>query len=239
MTTTFSEPPRDFGASDEPASRYTKQLAALEQRCQSAAKDIQSWRLMTFGMTGVSVAAIAACLYIASLQPIPAVHVVEIDSKTGETVRQQVIGEPIPVDDVMVSHMIGRWIQLTRSKSIDPVVLKSHWEQAYQFVPVEAKAQIDAYAREIDAFNPTTITKEAVTVEIASVTRQSDESFQVRWQETLFEGGNRRGQQHFTANISVAFLKPTTPRQIQVNPIGLMITEIYVQPDYETAERAS
>ena len=154
MTTTFSEPPRDFGASDEAASRYTKQLAALEQRCQSAAQDIQSWRLMTFGMTGVSVAAIAACLYIASLQPTPAVHVVEIDSKTGETVRQQVIGEPIPVDDVMVSHMIGRWIQLTRGKSIDPVVLKSHWEQAYQFVPVEAKAQIDAYAREIDAFNP-------------------------------------------------------------------------------------
>jgi len=194
---------------------------------------------MAFGMTGVSVAAIAACLYVASLRPTPAVHVVEIDSKTGETIRNQVIGEPIPVDDVMVSHMIGRWIQWTRSKSIDPVVLKSHWEQAYQFVPVEAKAQIDAYAREIDAFNPDKITKEAVTVEISSVTRQSDKSFQVRWREVIFEGGQRRGQQNFTANISVAFLKPTTPRQIQVNPIGLMITEIYVQPDYETAERAS
>ena len=239
MTTTFSEPPCDFGANDEASSHYTKQLAALEQRCQSTSQDIQSWRLMAFGMTGVAALTIAACLYVASLQPTPAVHVVEIDSKTGETIRQQVIGEPVPVDDVMVSHMIGRWIQLTRGKSIDPVVLKSHWEQAYQFVPVEAKAQIDAYAREIDAFNPTTITKEAVTVEIASVTRQSDKSFQVRWREILFEGGHRRGQQNFTANISVAFLKPTTPRQIQVNPIGLMITEIYVQPDFETVERAS
>ncbi len=119
------------------------------------------------------------------------------------------------------------------------MVLKSQWEDAYQFVPVEAKAQIDAYAREIDAFNPDKLTKEAVTVEIASVTRQSDKTFQVRWREILFENGQRRGQQNFTANISVAFLKPTTPRQIQVNPIGLMITEIYVQPDYETAERAS
>ena len=239
MTTTFSEPPRDFGASDESASRYTRQLAALEQRCQSASRDIQSWRLMTFGMTGGFVAATAACLYLASLQPPPAVHVVEIDSRTGETVRHQMIDEPIPVDDVMISHMIGRWIQLTRAKSIDPVVLKSQWEDAYQFVPVEAKAQIDAYAREIDAFNPDKLTKEAVTVEIASVTRQSETTFQVRWRETLFEDGHRRGQQNFTANMSVAFLKPTTPRQIQVNPIGLMITEIYVQPDYETAERAS
>ena len=237
--TTFSEPPRDFGAPDEPASRYTKQLAALEQRCQSAARDIQSWRLMTFAMTGSFVAATAVCLYIASLQPTPAVHVVEIDSKTGETVRHQRVDAPIPVDDAMASHMIGRWIQLTRGKSIDPVVLKSQWEDAYQFVPVEAKAQIDAYAREIDAFNPKTLTKEAVTVEIASVTRQSEKSFQVRWREILFEDGQRRGRQNFTANMSVAFLKPTTPRQIQVNPIGLMITEIYVQPDYETAERPS
>ena len=239
MTTTFSEPPHDFGASDDASSRYARQLAALEQQSRSRAQETQSWRLMTFIMTGVSVLAIAASLYVGSLQPTPAVHVVEIDSETGETVRHQVIGEPIPVDDVMVSHMIGRWIQLTRAKSIDPVVLKSQWEQAYQFVPVEAKAQIDAYARAIDAFNPATLTKEAVTVEIASVIRQSEKSFQVRWRETLFENGQRRGQQNFTANISVAFLKPTTPRQIQANPIGLMITEIYVQPDYQSAERPS
>lgn len=237
--TIFSEPPRDFGRRDEAASRYGKQLAALEQRSQIAATDVQSWRMMTFGMTGLAVTAIGACLYIASLQPTPAVHVVEIDSKTGETVRHQVIGKAVPVDDIMVSHMIGRWIQLTRSKSIDPVVLRSQWEHAYQFVPVEAKAQIDAYAREIDAFNPEKITKEAVTVDIASVTRQSEKSFQVRWQETRFENGHRQGGQSFTANIAVAFLKPTTPRQIQINPIGLMITEIYVQPDFETAERPS
>jgi len=237
--TIYSEPPRDFGCGDVAASRYGKQLAALEQRCQSAATDSRSWRLMTFAMTGLSVMAIGACLYIASLQPTPAVHVVEIDSKTGETAHHQVIGEPVPINDVMVSHMIGRWIQLTRSKSIDPVVLRSQWEQAYQFVPVEAKAQIDTYAREIDAFNPEKIAKEAVTVEIASVTRQSEKSFQVRWQETGFENGHRQGKKSFTANIAVAFLKPTTPRQIQVNPIGLMITEIYVQPDFETAERPS
>ncbi len=237
--TIYSEPPRDFGCSDEAASRYGKQLAALEQRCQSAATDVRSWRMMTFGMTGLAVTVIGACLYVASLQPTPAVHVVEIDRKTGETVRHQVIGEAVPVDDIMVGHIIGRWIQLTRSKSIDPVVLRSQWEQAYQFVPAEAKAQIDAYAREIDAFNPERITKEAVTVEIASVTRQSEKSFQVRWQETRFENGHRQSQQSFTANIAVAFLKPTTPRQIQTNPIGLMITEIYVQPDFETAERPS
>lgn len=60
---------------------------------------------------------------------------------------------------------------MTRGKSVDPVVLRSNWDDAYQFVPVTAKPTIDAYAREIDAFNPDTIGREAVSVEVASVTR--------------------------------------------------------------------
>ena len=235
----FSEPPRDFAAGSGEASRYVKQLAALEQRCQSASRDVRSWRLMTFAMTGVAVAVTAASLYVAGLQPRPAVHVVEIDSRTGELVRHSVLGEPVAVNEAIVSHMIGRWIQWTRGKSIDPVVLRTNWDHAYQFVPVGAKPQIDAYARAIDAFNPEKLGKEAVTVEIASVTRQSEDTFQVRWHETGFKNGQRQHRQSFTANVAVAFLPPDTPRQIQINPLGLMITAIYLQPDYTKAESAS
>ena len=77
-----------------------------------------------------------------------------------------------------------------------------------------------------------------MTVEIASVTRQSEDTFQVRWHETVFENGRRQHRQSFTANVAVAFLPPDTPRQIQVNPLGLMITAIYLQPDYAKAESA-
>jgi len=178
-------------------------------------------------------------LHVAGSTPPPALHLVEIDRQTGEPVRHEVIGEPILVSDAMVSHTVGRWIQWTRGKSIDPVVIKDNWDQAYQFVPVASKAQIDAYAQAINAFDPDKIGKEAVTVEIASVTRQSQQTFQVRWHETVFEDGHQSDRHSFTANVSIDFLTPTTPRQIQANPLGLMITEIYIQPDYAAAERAS
>ena len=239
MSTTFADPPRDFSAAESGVSRYMKQLAALEERAASERSNTRGWRLIALTVSGIAVLATAGLVYTASLTPAPAVHVVEIDSRTGEPLRHQVIGEPIEINDALVSNVIGRWIQWTRSRSIDPIVLREHWDRAYQFVPVTAKPQIDAYAREIDSFNPDKIGKEAVTVEIVSVTRQSQKTFQVRWQETAYADGHRQGLQSYTANLTVDFLRPTTPRQIQVNPLGLMITEIYVQPDVETVERAS
>lgn len=78
-----------------------------------------------------------------------------------------------------------------------------------------------------------------MTVEIASVTRQSADSFQIRWRETTFTNGRQREWQSYTANVAVDFLPPETPRQIQINPLGLMITSIFLQPDFTTEEGAS
>ena len=128
---------------------------------------------------------------------------------------------------------------MTRAKSVDPIVLRSNWDDAYQFVPVTAKPAIDVYAREIDAFNPDSIGREAVSVEVASVTRQSDDSFQVRWTEILFREGQARHRQNYTANLGIAFIDPKEPRQIQINPLGLMITSIYVQPDFQDSNSRS
>jgi type IV secretory pathway TrbF-like protein len=61
----------------------------------------------------------------------------------------------------------------------------------------------------------------------------------VRWAETLFREGQARQRQSYTANLTIAFVKPSEPRQIQVNPLGLMITGIYLQPDFQdTAPRS-
>lgn len=161
MAQTFIEPPKNFAARPADASRYAKQLAALEQRWQNAGSETASWRMMTFIATGLAVAATVGGLFIASQQSTAAVHVVEIDSRTGEPLGHRQLGAPIRPNDALISHMIGRWIQLTRAKSIDPVVLRTSWDQAYQFVPVNAKAEIDAYARDVDVFDPATLGKEA------------------------------------------------------------------------------
>lgn len=239
MAELFSAPPVDYRDRDADASRYVKQLAALEQKTLADIKNLNTWRLITFSMAGIAAVATAGLLYTGSNVPAPAVYVVEVDDETGEPVRHQLIGDPLKPSEAMVSSSVGRWIQLTRAKSTDPVVIKDNWSKAYEFVPLSSKPQIDAYAQEVNAFDVETLGKEAITVDIASVTRQSADTFQVRWHETKFADGFQISKDSFTANIAVDFVRPTTPRQIQTNPLGLMITEIYVQPDFASAERPS
>lgn len=231
MSTAFKGPPPRF-APAEGEGRYSKQLAEMEERFRSTRRHIDGWRNVALTLSCTTVMATASSVYFATVRQTD-VHVVEIDAVTGEPGQHRLITEPTTASDAVIAHTIARWVQLTRGKSVDPVVLRSNWDDAYQFIPVTAKPAIDAYAREIDAFNPDTIGREAVSVEIASVTRQSEDSFQVRWSETLFREGQRRRLQSYTANLGIAFIDPNEARQIQINPLGLMITSIYVQPDFQ------
>jgi type IV secretion system protein VirB5 len=234
MSKVFSGPPASFAAGGDGTSPYARQLAAMEGRFLGTRREIEGWRRIALIVAGIAAAATIGSLYLAVSRP-TAVHVVEIDGRTGEPLRHHLTSEPITVGDAVIAHTLGRWIQMTRAKSLDPVVLKASWDDAYQFVPASAKAEIDAYAREVNAFDPARLRKEAVSVEITSVTRQSGDSFQVRWIETRFERGQIQGRQSFTANLAIAFIKPSEPRRIQVNPLGVMITGIHLQPDVALA----
>jgi type IV secretion system protein VirB5 len=233
MSTAFTGPPPRF-APGEAESRYGRQLAEMEARFTSTRQQIDGWRRIALILGGIATITTAGSLYFATARD-TAVHVVEIDRVTGEPLGHRLLDEAISVNDAVIAHTLARWIQMTRARSVDPVVLRQAWDDAYRFVPVTAKPAIDAYAREIDAFNPATLGREAVSVEVASVTRQSEDSFQVRWAETLFREGQARSRQSYTANLTFAFVRPSEPRQIQVNPLGLMITGIYLQPDFQDA----
>jgi len=237
MSKVFSEPPTALVPGGDGSSPYAKQLAAMEARFLGTRREIDGWRKVAIVLAGIAAVTTIGSLYLATSHP-TAVHVVEIDGRTGEPLGHTLIGEPIAVGDAVIAHTLGRWIQMTRSKSLDPVMVKASWDDAYQFVPTNAKGEIDAYARDVDAFNPERLGKEAIAVEITSVTRQSETSFQVRWMETRFERGQIQGRQSFTANLGIAFIAPTEPRQIQINPLGLMITSIHLQPDVAVANES-
>jgi type IV secretion system protein VirB5 len=237
MSTVFTGPPPRF-APGEAESRYGRQLAEMEARFTSTRLQIDGWRKIALILGGIAIMTTAGSVYFAAARD-TAVHVVEIDRVTGEPLGHRLLDEAISVNDAVIAHTLARWIQMTRARSVDPVVLRQAWDDAYRFVPVTAKPAIDAYAREIDAFNPDRLGREAVAVAVASVTRQSEDSFQVRWTETLYREGQARSRQSYTANLAIAFIAPKEPRQIQVNPLGLMIASIHLQPDFqESAPRS-
>jgi hypothetical protein len=78
-------------------------------------------------------------------------------------------------------------VTLVRSLSIDPIVVRQNWLDAYDYTTDKGAAVLNDYARKNDPF--ARIGKESVTVQITSVVRASDTSFNVRWTEQRFVNG--------------------------------------------------
>jgi type IV secretion system protein VirB5 len=81
-------------------------------------------------------------------------------------------------------------VTLVRSLSIDPIVVRQNWLDAYDYTTDKGAAVLNDYARVNDPF--ARIGKESVTVQITSVVRASDTSFNVRWTERRYVNGARR-----------------------------------------------
>ena len=84
-------------------------------------------------------------------------------------------------------------------------MVRQNWLKAYDFVTARAAVTLNEYARANDPF--ARIGRETVAVEVASVVRASDSSFQIRWLEKNFEGGALKA----TSRLNVTFAEPMSP----------------------------
>ncbi len=101
----------------------------------------------------------------------------------------------------------ARFVALVRSLSIDPIVVRQNWLDAYDYTTDKGAAVLNDYARVNDPF--ARIGKESVTVQITSVTRASDASFNVRWTETPLR--QRCAGWHWSGGTAVVFHRAADP----------------------------
>jgi type IV secretory pathway TrbF-like protein len=77
------------------------------------------------------------------------------------------------------------------------------------------------HAREKDPFAK--VGHETVAVEVTSVVRASDTSFQVRWLERTFEGGALKDTRRLTGLFSIVITPPRTVEAVRRNPLGIYV----------------
>ncbi|WP_413208238.1 VirB8/TrbF family protein, partial [Rhodospirillum sp. A1_3_36] len=76
-------------------------------------------------------------------------------------------------------------------------------------------------------------------VQVTSVVRASDRSFQVAWTERVFERGGLKGTERWTAILSITLRSPRSVEQLRANPLGLFVTAIDWSRDLDTAPESS
>jgi len=229
----FKRPQTHYGAAPYPATPYPKAGQVWDERIGSARVQARNWRLMALGCLALSFATSGALIW-RSLQSTVTPYIVEVD----ETGAAKAIGpatEPYTPSDAQIAHHLAGVIADVRGLSTDPVVVRANWLRAYEFVTAQAATTLSAEAEANDPFAD--VGRRSRTVEVVSVVRVSDTSFQARWIEKSYEQGALREVKRFTGMFSVVMQPPRDAARLRTNPLGLYIASLSWAEDLVTGDR--
>jgi len=221
-----------YGETPKPETPYLRAQAQWDERMGSARAQAANWRLAAFGALGVSCLSIGGLIWQSS-RSIVTPYVVEID----ETGAARAVGPAIETytpSDAQIAHALANFIRDVRSVSIDPVVVRENWLRAYDYATDRGAMALNDYARDNDPFKD--VGRRSVTVDVGSVVRATDDSFEIRWSEKTYASGQFEKQERFTAHLTVVMSPPRTAEALHKNPLGLYVHGINWSKDLSTGE---
>lgn len=230
----FKRPRVRYSDTPQPITPYQAAAQVWDQRMGSSLAQARNWRLMAFGCLSLALL-MAGGLIWSSAQSKVTPYVVEVD-KAGQVRAVGEAASPYQPLDAQIAHHLARFIERVRSLSIDPVVVRQNWLEAYHSTTDRGAATLNDYARANDPF--ARVGKESVTVEVTSVVRASDSSFQVRWNEHHYSNGAAAGLERWTAVISVVLQPPRTEEKLRNNPLGIYVNGLAWSRELDTTEGA-
>ncbi len=211
-----------YGQTPEAATPYQKAAQAWDERMGSARVQAQNWRLASFGSLSLAIL-LAGGMIWQSTQSRVVPYVVQVD-KFGAV---QAIGPAIQnytPTDAEIAWYLARFITDVRELSLDPVVVRRDWLEAYDYATDHGAVFLNQYAQSNDPFKA--VGERTVSVQVTSVVRVSDNSFQVKWSEQTFEHDTLAKTEHWTAILTIVTKQPATAETLKKNPLGLYINGV-------------
>ncbi len=211
-----------YGRTPEAETPYQRAGQVWDERIGSARVQARNWRLMAFGGLLLSTGLSGGLLW-QSMQSRVVPYVVEVDRLGEARAVAPAAAEYRPTDPQIAWHL-GRLITSVRSVSLDPVLMRQNWLAAYDFVTERGALFLSEYARTADPFGQ--VGTRTVSVQVTSVVRASDRSFQVKWIETEYERGSLVGTSRWTAILAIVVRPPSSAETLRKNPLGLYVDAI-------------
>lgn len=220
-----------YGRTPQPETPFQRAGQMWDERIGSARAQARNWRLMAFGCLGLS-CGLSGGLVWQSLQSRIVPYVVEVDH-LGEARAVAPASAAYRPTDPQIAWFLSHFISEVRSISLDPVLMRGNWLSAYDFTTRRGARFLGDYARSADPFGQ--VGTRSVSVQVTSVVRASDRSFQVKWIETAYERGSLAGTTHWTAILTVVLDPPKSSETLRKNPLGLYVDAIDWSRELEPA----
>lgn len=205
-----------------PVTPYQAAAQAWDERIGSARVQARNWRLMAFGCLGLTLITSAALVWRAG-QALVTPYVIEVDQAGAVRAVGEAATPYRPTDAQMAFHL-ARFITNVRSLALDPVVVRQNWLEAYQYATDQGAARLNEFARQNDPFSR--VGQTSVAVEVTSVVRASDSSFQLRWIERTYAHGSLASTERWTGIVSIVVQPPRTEERVRRNPLGIYVNAL-------------
>ncbi len=220
-----------YGRTPEPDTPYQRAGQLWDERIGSARAQAHNWRLMAFGGLLLTMS-LSAALVWQSMQSRVVPYVVEVDALGEARAVAPAVRDYRPTDPQIAWHL-GRFVAQVRGRSLDPVLMRENWLAAYDFVTARGSIFLRDYARGANPFAD--IGDKTVSVQVTSVVRASNSSFQVKWIENAFERGSHVALTRWTAIITVQVKAPRDAETLRKNPLGLYVDAVDWSRELETS----
>ena len=231
--TVFKRSLHRYGTTPELETPYSRAGQLWDERIGSARVQASNWRLMAFGCLLLAAGAAAGLVWQAQQSRVVP-YVVAVDH-LGEVRAIAPASRNTMPDDAEIGWFLAHFIREVRTVALDPVVMRQNWLEAYGFVTSRGAATLDVQARAANPFAD--IGMRTVSVEVTSVVRISERSYQVRWSEQAAAPGASGDTSHWTGIITVVIKPPRAVEVLRRNPLGLYIDGIDWSRELEPASR--
>jgi type IV secretion system protein VirB5 len=215
----FRRPHNRYGDTPDVETPYQRAAQVWDDRIGSARVQAMNWRLMALSCLALS-ALLGAGLMWQSAQSRITPYVVEVD-KFGSVQAIAPATTAYNPTDAQIASAVAKFITDVRSLSIDPIVVRKNWLEAYDFATDRAAETLNEFARASDPFKA--VGQRSVSVEVTSVVRASETSFQVKWTERKFENGRAANTERWTGILTIVIRQPVSVDVLRKNPLGIYV----------------
>jgi type IV secretion system protein TrbF len=226
----FKRTQQRYGRTPAPETPYQRAGQMWDDRIGSARVQARNWRLMAFGGLLLS-SALATGLLWQSVQSRVVPYVVEVD-RLGAAQSIAAVGADYQPTDPQIAWHLAKFIANVRGLSLDPVLVRENWLSAFDYATDRGAIFLGDYAR---TANPlANVGTNTIAVQVTSVVRASDRSFQVKWREQVFERGALASTSEWTAILTIIIQPPKSADVLRKNPLGLYVDAIAWSRELET-----
>ena len=230
----FKRTARRYGRTPEPVTPYQRAAQVWDDRIGSARVQARNWRAMALGMLLLS-AGLSVGLARLSMQSRVVPYIVEVD-RLGEAKAVAPVAAGYTPTDPQIAWYLAHFITDVRQVSLDPVLMRRNWLSAYDFATPRGALFLSDYARSANPFAE--VGTRTVSVQVTSVVRASERSFEIKWTESAYEHGSIAGTSRWTAMLTIVVRPPTSTEILRRNPLGLYVDAIGWSRELDPAPEA-